>query len=73
MSGFSDEGGDLRQCLRERNAAEKLSRELLDALKALRDACGDRDRSPSLWAADRYTEALFDARDLIAKTEAVKP
>lgn len=36
MSGFSDEGGDLRQCLRERNAAEKLNRELLEALKACR-------------------------------------
>ncbi len=43
--GFSDEGGDLRQCLRERNAAEKLNRELLAALETA---------SAAIWEFHRY-------------------
>jgi Lar family restriction alleviation protein len=44
--------------------------ELVGALEELREACRERDSAPSLSAADRYTEALFDARDALLKAEA---
>lgn len=37
MIGFSDEGGDLRACLRERNKAERFNGELLESLKEIKE------------------------------------
>lgn len=61
--GYSPEG------VRRRATLIAAAPELLRALRELREACNMRDREPSLAAADRYTEALFGARDALAKVE----
>jgi hypothetical protein len=70
VSGFSDEGGDLRQCLRERNAAEKLNCELLGALKLAEDALSRSPFSTQMWPNGTHPNAgIVMIRAAIAKAE----